>query len=181
MSDLEKQDLTPVVEPVPQESVLPRLHPSLDIMRAIQGGDLRATAILESFAYYGAEEDWQSVWLLADVLKREVSLLFDDQGLIWVDIGTVGMVRLSPPMGSRLPLRLWVHTHPWEAYWSATDKRTLATVSGILERALVLGHDHMVQTVHMDEAPEDCRLKSSGSLMNWSAEDAVTYAERGHP
>jgi hypothetical protein len=182
MSGLEKQDSLPLSSPLPQEAVLPRLHPTEAIEKAVQSGDLRADALLQSFAYFAVEGHWLSVWNLADSLKREVSILFDAQGWVWVDIGTIGMVRLSPPIGSQLPLRLWVHTHPWNAYWSSTDRRTLATVSGVLDKALVLGHDHLVRTVY-DECvnPEwaamDSRLATDGPLMSWTDEAAMSYAD----
>jgi len=179
LSKLEKQNMVHTTDMSPRNSVQPRLHTSLEIRNAIQENDIWSIKIIESLAYYGNENDWRSVWGIADALKREISLLFDDNGSIWVDIGTPGMVRLSPPLGCQLPLRLWVHTHPWDAYWSATDQRTLATVSGILERALVLGHDHLVHTVHTQAEPvveEDCRLSTNGLLMHWSAEEAQTYS-----
>ena len=180
MSRLEKQDLASFTLPAPQEAVLPRLHPTEHIGAAVQSGDLRADALLQSFAYFAVEGHWLSVWNLADSLKREVSILFDAQGWVWVDIGTIGMVRLSPPIGSQLPLRLWVHTHPWNAYWSGTDRRTLATVSGVLDEALVLGHDHLVRTVYSECVnPEwaelDSRLATDGPLMGWTDEAAMSY------
>ena len=183
MSTLEKQDSLPNDEMTPQDPVPPRLHPTQEIVNAVQSGDLRADAILQSLAYYAVEGDWQGVWILADAMKREISLLFDSQGLIWVDVGTPGMVRLSPPMGSRLPLRLWVHSHPWDAYWSGTDRRTLATVSGILEKAFVLGHDHMVRAICKEDLStesSDRRLAVEGPLMQWTDEDAVTYETLRH-
>ena len=171
---------------VPQEPVVPRLHPTPDVRRAVESSDLRADAIVQSIAFYAVEEDWQSLWNLADSLKREVSVLFDEQGLIWVDIGSAGRVAMSPPTGSRIPFQLWIHTHPWDAYWSMTDKETLGIASGILEKALVLGHDHLVRTVHHeDESPDSSgsRLASDGPLMHWTAEAAMSYAtfrqERG--
>ena len=179
MSELEKQDLPQSTVPVPQDPVPPRLHPTQEILLAIQQGDLRAEAIIQSMAYYAVEGHWQCIWTLADILKREVSLLFDVQGLVWVDIGQPGMVRLSPPLGSQLPLRLWVHSHPWDAYWSATDLRTLASVSGVLEEALVLGHDHLVRAIHKEVAPTDntdSRLGVEGPLMHWTSEAAVSYS-----
>ena len=179
MSDIEKQDLPYDSGPTPQKAVLPRLHPQRDVLRAVQGSDLRADAILQSIAFYAVEEDWQGLWNLAHALNREVAVLFDDQGLVWVDVGTPGMVRLSPPVGSRLPLRLWIHTHPWDAYWSMTDKRTLDVAAGVLEKALVLGHDHLVRAVHHDGAPtdsSDTRLATDGGLMHWTAEAAMSYA-----
>ena len=50
MSMLEKQDLPQSSHPVPQEAVQPLLHPSKDIMEAIQSGDLRADALLQSLS-----------------------------------------------------------------------------------------------------------------------------------
>jgi hypothetical protein len=179
MSEMEKQDLPQIYTPTPKEAVLPRLHPTGEIDKAIRAGDLRADALLQSFAYFAVEGRWLSVWNLADSLKREVSILFDAQGWVWVDIGTIGMVRLSPPIGSQIPLRLWVHTHPWNAYWSETDRRTLASVSGVLDEALVLGHDHIVRAVHIEQTPfvdKDLRLATVGPLMNWTAEAALSYS-----
>ena len=178
MSSLEKQDLPSNEELAPQDPVSPLLHPTQEIAHAMQEGNLRSDAILQSLAYYAVEGDWQGVWILADAMKREISLLFDSQGLIWVDVGTPGMVRLSPPLGSRLPLRLWVHSHPWDAYWSGTDRRTLATVSGVLEKAFVLGHDHMVRAICKEQPSDDSsdrRLAIEGPLMQWTDEYAVTY------
>ena len=177
MSGLEKQDLSPTSAMIPQEAVIPRLHPTRDIELAIVSGNLRSAALLQSFAYFAVEHHWQSVWSLADSLKREVSILFDSQGLIWVDIGTIGMVHVSPPIGSELPLRLWVHTHPWSAYWSDTDRRALAGFAGALDEALVLGHDHLVRSIGRDPEtqPFGRKLSSDGPLMHWTAEDPMSY------
>ena len=178
MTITEKQELINGQNPVPQEPVLPRLHPTMNLLHAIQNGNLRDEAILQSLAFFGVEGNWEAVWLIADALKREVSLLFDSQNFVWVDVGTRGMVRLSPPLGSRLPLRLWVHTHPLTAYWSATDLRTLGSVSGILEEAFVLGSDHLVRSFHLVSQPcetTDRRLSIEGPLSHWTDEDSVTY------
>jgi hypothetical protein len=174
-----KHDWTPSNEMVPCDAVQPRLHPTTEIISAIGGDNLRADAILQSLAYLAVEGDWRALWRLADALKREVSILFDAQGLVWVDIGDPGMVHLAPPIGCCLPLRLWVHTHPVDAYWSATDQRTLATVAGILDRALVLGDDHLVWARHRAEpstGSDDVRISEEGPLSQWTAESAVLYA-----
>ena len=178
MITVEKQDQIVGSNLPPQNPVLPRLHPTINLWHAIQNDDLRDEVILQSLAFYGIERNWEAVWIIADALKREVSLLFDNQGLVWVDVGDRGMVRLSPPMGSHLPLRLWVHTHPLTAYWSATDRRTLDSVTGILEVALVLGNDHLVRSLHLD--PPSCettdqRLAIEGPLSHWTDEDSLTY------
>ena len=179
MRTVDKHRQTNLVQPVPREAIQPKLHPEEDILVAIQGTDLRADAIVQSLAFHAVEENWESLWTIADSLKREVSVLFDNQGLIWVDIGTPGMVRLSPPIGSQIPFQLWIHTHPWDAYWSITDKTTLSRASGVLNRALVLGHAHLVQTVYHETVSESSQsewISIEGVLSNWTAEAAVSYA-----
>ena len=178
MSLIEKQNSCDKSNQTPRGPVLPRLHPTADIFQAIQKNEILDESILQSLAFYGIERNWQSVWMIADALKREVSLLFDNQGLVWVDIGNRSMVQLSPPLGSQLPLRLWVHTHPLTAYWSPTDRRALGSVSGILDEALVLGNDHLVRTLHIGTTPSeenDRRLASEGQLMHWTNEEPRTY------
>ena len=178
MSEHEKQKLLQRLGLCPQEAVSPRLHPNSDIEQAILAGDLRADALLQSFAYFATEGLWQNIWILADSLKREVSILFDSQGFIWVDIGTIGMVQVSPPIGSQLPLRLWVHTHPWNAYWSETDRRALAGFAGALDEALVLGHDHLVRSAGKapDSNPFDRKLSLHGPLTYWTDEGPQSYS-----
>ncbi|MEE2758655.1 MAG: hypothetical protein VYA86_01610 [Candidatus Thermoplasmatota archaeon] len=175
MDYLEKQNLPINDGTIARESVNPFLHSNLKIATAVENEDLYGSAIRESLAYYAANEEWSSVWSLADSMGREISILFDSQGLIWVDVGTPGMVRLSPPLGAELPLKLWVHSHPWNAYWSATDLRTLASVSGILEKALVLGHDHLVKSECCELYGSDKRLAADGPLASWTDEDAISY------
>lgn len=173
-----KHEATPSNAMVPQDAVLPRLHPTQGIIDGVASGDMRHEAILQSLAYLAVEKDWRGVWQIADALSREISILVDATGLLWVDVGDPGMVHLAPPMGCTLPLRLWVHTHPVDAYWSSTDKRTLATVRGILEEALVLGDDHCVRALPREAPPEssyDARLGESGPLLHWTAEAARPY------
>ena len=178
-------------EMIAQEPVQAILHSNVLIECDLESSTYSKTgAIVESLAYYAKNELWEELWNLADRLKREVSILFDVQDLIWVDIAQRGMVRLAPPMGARLPFRLWIHTHPWDAYWSITDRQTLSTVSGILERALVLGHDHLLQTVHSNLltttrdfdvrssfAPDEFRLAEHGTLAHWTDEPVMMYSD----
>ena len=59
----------------------------------------------------------------------------------------------------------------------ATDLSTLASYSRILDRALVLGHDHMKST---RKAEGDCeRLGSGAPLSVWTSEEVRTYEEEG--
>ena len=115
------------------------------------------------------------MWNIADLLGVEISLLFDSAEQIWVDIGTPGSVRLQPPAGAILPFRLWVHTHPRDAYWSATDQRTLAIWQMLLDEALVLGNDHYKRTIKGDET-DLRRISLTGPLASWSDEDIIHYS-----
>ena len=160
-------------------NVTPVLHEPYSVVRAIHSalheGDLESPELVETIAALAAGGMWEQLWNLANSLSREVSVLFDREGRIWVDIGTAGQVRLNPPVGSSIPFSLWIHTHPWDAYWSATDLSTLAAYSQILDEALVLGHDHMKRA---RKAEGDCeRLGPEQPLSDWTSEPVRAYSE----
>ena len=158
-----------------ETDVTPFLHDPLEVQSAIGSGDLESRVLKETIAGLASQSMWRQLWLVADSLSREVSVLFDRDGRIWVDIGTAGQVRLSPPVGATIPFSLWIHTHPWDAYWSSTDLSTLASYSRILDSALVLGHDHMKST---RKAEGDCeRLGPGAPLSVWTSEEVRTYEE----
>ncbi len=158
-----------------ETNVTPTLHDPHAVQSALDSGDLDSRVLKETIAALASRSMWRQLWLVADALSREVSVLFDRDGRIWVDIGTAGQVRLSPPVGATIPFSLWIHTHPWDAYWSSTDLSTLASYSRILDSALVLGHDHMKST---RKAEGDCeRLGSGMPLSVWTSEEVRTYEE----
>ena len=158
-------------------NVTPTLHDPHAVQSALDSGDLGSRVLKETIAALASRSMWRQLWLVADALSREVSVLFDRDGRIWVDIGTAGQVRLSPPVGATIPFSLWIHTHPWDAYWSSTDLSTLASYSRILDSALVLGHDHMKST---RKAEGDCeRLGVGVPLSVWTSEEVRTYEEEG--
>ncbi len=160
-----------------ETDVTPFLHDPLEVQSAIDSGDLESRMLKETIAGLASESMWRQLWLVADSLSREVSVLFDRDGRIWVDIGTAGQVRLSPPVGATIPFSLWIHTHPWDAYWSSTDLSTLASYSRILDRALVLGHDHLKSTSKAEGDYE--RLGAGVPLSVWTSEEVRTYEEAG--
>ena len=110
----------------------------------------------------------------ADSMGREVSLLFDAEDKVWADIGTEGQVKLSPPEGAKIPFKLWIHTHPRDAYWSSTDLDSILMFSRILEQALVLGHDHCKRSIRMPTPIRDC-LEDGSELSLWTDEPTVNY------
>ena len=155
-------------------SVLPRIHSNREVSKDISSGRVSSSRVKETIAALAQGESWSEMWQIADSMSREVSVLFDADGRIWVDIGTTGHVSLEPPLGAIIPFRLWVHTHPWDPYWSQTDKDTLAAYATILESALVLGHDRMKWSRNGSEMQT---IEPSGPLSTWSSEPCVHYED----
>ena len=155
--------------------VIPKSHGEGIVERLVRSGEHFSIEVLETIGALAVERDWEGLWSLADMMGREVSVLFDSDMRVWVDVGTAGQVRLSPPLGSTIPFRLWIHTHPMNAYWSSTDLATIASHSLILERALVLGFDHMKATERAGSTPS--RSLGDGPLVMWTDEPVLRYEE----
>tara|TARA_B100000579_G_scaffold397480_1_gene377080 strand:- start:4767 stop:5315 length:549 start_codon:yes stop_codon:yes gene_type:complete len=160
----------------------PKVHPSESVFADISRGDHDSRLVLQTMAglalsgFQGDGGSWEKLWLIADSMSKEVSVLIDKVGKIWVDIGTRGEVTLAPPVGSVVPYRLWLHTHPWEAYASSTDRDTLASCSMILEQAIVLGHDHMVWLRRRDSGEGEA-LENDGPLSTWTTDkETIQYS-----
>ena len=73
--------------------------------------------------------------------KLEVQVVIDGKNNCFVSTGTSGYVDFfQPPVGMTLPIRCWIHTHPFgEAYFSGTDIRTVSIWEVNMECAYVLG------------------------------------------
>ena len=161
----------------PRSEIQPTLHDEETIESLVRSGDFDSLPIRETLAHYATQKDWQNLWNLADLLRREVSVLFDSEDKVWVDVGTSGQVRLAPPEGAIIPFKLWIHTHPWDAYWSSTDLDSLLLFSGILNEAIVLGNDHFKRTIHSQEkVPTPLELGSA--LENWTDEELTYYNQK---
>ena len=77
-------------------------------------------------------------------------------------------------MGSEIPYKLWIHTHPRDAYWSSTDKETITIYSDILDKAIVLGHDHYKKTTKISDNSVET-LADFGELRYWTDEPIIFY------
>jgi len=138
-------------------------------------GEFDSDQVRSCISYHAQKENWFSIFLISQRVSREVSILIDADNRIWVDWGTKGEVHLHPPAGSRLPYKLWVHTHPrGKAYWSDTDKNSLAIASTILEKALVLGIDGVLSTSIIDDE-QIPTLSGKGPISQWSAEKVKSW------
>ena len=161
----------------PRSEIQPTLHDEETIELLLRSGDFDSLPIRETLAYFATQKAWKNLWNLADLLRREVSVLFDSEDKVWVDVGTSGQVRLAPPERAIIPFKLWIHTHPWDAYWSSTDLNSLMQFSGILNEAIVLGNDHFKRTIHSQEkAPTP--LEFGSALENWTDEELTYYDQK---
>ena len=122
------------------------------------------------------KSNWHMIYLLSKSVSREVSILVDSKDNHFVDWGTIGSVKLSPPIGAVLPFKLWVHTHPSNAaYWSITDRNTLEIAKGILDKALVLGEDGLLSTIlqPIGSSTDD----TVNSNLQWTEEEVIGWLE----
>ena len=56
---------------------------------------------------------WDGVYVLSVMAGLETSVLIDADEKIFIDWGTAGQVTLQPPVGGRIPFKLWAvsYTH----------------------------------------------------------------------
>lgn len=88
-----------------------------------------------------------AIWHASTVIlpALEVQAVIDSRNVIYVSTGTAGYVdylTIDPSMliGMKLPIRCWIHTHPFgAAYFSGTDWRTIAIWKLNMDCAYVLG------------------------------------------
>ena len=159
----------------PQGCVKPKIHSSNLVDSCIDTGDYDSEAVREHISGLAKKRRWQDIWQIGDQLLREVSVLIDAEDKIYIDIGTSGEVKMAPPQDAKVPFKLWIHSHPRDAYWSSTDRDTIACYTGLLQRAVVLGHDHYKATCHTESPTASLELE--GPLSSWTSEPTVLYAD----
>lgn len=74
----------------------------------------------------------------------EVQVVIDGKNKCFVTTGSSGYVEfgMKPPIGMSLPIRCWIHTHPFGvAYFSGTDINTVSNWKPLMECAYVLAGD----------------------------------------
>lgn len=85
----------------------------------------------------------QTIWECStEILPGlEVQVVIDGKNNCFVSTGSPGFVDFfEPPVGMSLPIRCWIHTHPFgAAYFSGTDIRTVSIWEVMMETAYVLG------------------------------------------
>ena len=93
---------------------------------------------------YRNEDFLDKIWemsLNAFDIPREVQVVVDADDQLFISHGTPGLVWFDEaPIGMKLPLKCWIHTHPFgSAYFSGRDWLTINTWRIMLPEAIVLG------------------------------------------
>jgi hypothetical protein len=123
---------------------------------------------------------WDGVYILSVMAALETSVLIDADDKVFIDWGTAGQVTLQPPVGGRLPFKLWVHTHPrFASYWSNTDTNSLALGATILESAMVLGQPGPKSSSNRGfvEVDNNSMIRENGPLNQWTEEAPVPWSD----
>ena len=88
----------------------------------------------------------ETIWqmsLTAFDTPREIQVVIDSHNELFIDFGTASFVSFSEASelkGMKLPIRCWIHTHPFgKAYFSGTDMRTINIWKTLMASAIVLG------------------------------------------
>lgn len=86
----------------------------------------------------------EAIWYAStEILPNlEVQVVIDGKNKCFVSTGSAGYVEfgLRPPIGMSLPIKCWIHTHPFgSAYFSGTDINTVTSWLPLMEQAYVLG------------------------------------------
>ena len=112
--------------------------------------DARKRAELHIEEAWDCEEDvealgfFEAIWHASTVIlpALEVQVVIDGNNNCHVTTGSSGYVEfgMKPPIGMKLPIKCWIHTHPFgSAYFSGVDWRTVNTWKGLMQEAYVLG------------------------------------------
>ncbi len=100
----------------------------------------------------------------------EVQIVIDGKNKCYVTTGSAGYVGgewesgLNLPVGLKLPIRCWIHTHPFgSAYFSGTDINTVTRFQPVMEQAYVLGGEGHYGFWEQSR-PEELDVYNEGSL-----------------
>ena len=89
------------------------------------------------------QELFSIIWYASTEIlpKLEVQVMIDSEDKIFVSTGTAGYVDFKiDPAGMKLPIKCWIHTHPFgAAYFSGTDINSVSIWEPLLKEAYVLG------------------------------------------
>jgi hypothetical protein len=93
---------------------------------------------------YKDREFFKAIWHAStEILPAlEVQVVIDGKDNCYVTTGSSGYVEfgMKPPVGMTLPIKCWIHTHPFgAAYFSGVDWGTVNVWKSLMQEAYVLG------------------------------------------
>ena len=93
---------------------------------------------------YKSKEFFSAIWHAStEILPAlEVQVVIDGKNDCYVTTGSSGYVEfgMKPPVGMTLPIKCWIHTHPFgAAYFSGVDWGTVNVWKSLMQEAYVLG------------------------------------------
>ena len=118
-------------------------------------------AIIQLFNHLNPRGDFlETIWEMSQTAfdtPREIQVVIDSNNELFIDFGTASFVDFSNEeslIGMKLPIKCWIHTHPFgKAYFSGTDMTTINTWKTLMLSAIVLG-DNEHQT-WMQSKPDE--------------------------
>lgn len=108
---------------------------------------MEAEQYIDAYYEQGMEikELFEHIWHASTEIlpKLEVQVVIDSNDVIHISSGSSGYVDFTiDPVGMKLPIKTWIHTHPFgSAYFSGTDIRTVRVWEPLMKTAHVLGGD----------------------------------------
>ena len=99
---------------------------------------------VEDLIAYDDKRFFNAIWHAStEILPAlEVQVVIDGNNICHVTTGSAGYVEfgMKPPVGMKLPIKCWIHTHPFgSAYFSGVDWKTVNTWQNLMQEAYVLG------------------------------------------
>lgn len=150
-----------------------------DLLEIAEARDIDLPSFTENVKILASMQRWDLIYLLSETAGLEASVLIDANDEVYVDWGSPGRVPLQAHVGATIPFKVWVHTHPgFSAYWSSTDRNSLAIATGILEHALVLGKDGVKSSMNKmfnEVSNYFTPISYVGMLSNWQESDAISW------
>tara|TARA_R100001163_G_C5001310_1_gene150343 strand:+ start:102 stop:587 length:486 start_codon:yes stop_codon:yes gene_type:complete len=129
-----------------------------EITEAFEEGEAIRTMFLKptNKEVYKRDNFLEKIWEMsmeAFDSPREVQVVIDSNNRLFISFGTFSFVSFSEdPVGMKLPVKCWIHTHPFgKAYFSGTDMTTINTWRTRMLSAIVLGdNEHQTWFKNVD-------------------------------
>ena len=127
------------------EQSIRRMEQQMEYELSIKLARIEAESYIKAYYKQGMEikDLFEHIWHASTTIlpNLEVQVVIDSNDAIHISTGSSGYVDFTiNPIGMKLPIKCWIHTHPFgAAYFSGTDWKTVNTWLPLMETAYVLG------------------------------------------